>query len=179
MHETKIYGDAWLEFFQDAIQFPDGSVGTYAWAHRKNGVAVVIITTNQTILLQNEYRYVIGGQSWEVQGGGIDAGESVERAAVREVFEESGISITENQLIKLGTFYPLNSLSTEQVTLFCIVIEPTAVTTIGTEMGEEISEQRFMPFSEALEMIDTGKVNDAFTAHAIQLAIRRYHAHAI
>jgi ADP-ribose pyrophosphatase len=174
MNEKKIYSDAWLEFFQDEVQFPDGSMGTYAWAQRKNGVAVVVLTTEQTILLHNEYRYVISGLSWEVQGGGIDANETAEQAGVREVFEESGITITESQLNKLGTFYPLHSLTTEQVALFAVVIEPTAVTTQGTETSEEIIEQRFVPFAEALDMIDTGKVNDAFTAHAIQLAIRRY-----
>lgn len=179
LRANKIYEDAWLEFFRDEVQFSDGGVGTYAWARRKSGVAVVILTTEQTLLLHNEYRYVIAGTSWEVQGGGIEAHETAEQAAVREVFEEAGITIAEAQLKKLGTFYPLNSLTTEQVTLFAVVIEPTTVTTHGTETSEEIIEQRFVSFAEALEMIDAGKVNDVLTAHAIQMAIRRYHAHAI
>ena len=59
IQQHTIYQDAWLTFFQDEIQFPDGSLGTYAWAQRKSGVGVVVVTSDKKILLRKEYRYII------------------------------------------------------------------------------------------------------------------------
>ncbi|HYD35394.1 MAG TPA: NUDIX hydrolase [Vitreimonas sp.] len=171
--QKSIYKDAWVELFQDEIGFPDGSSGTYAWVNRKNGVGVVVTTSDQKILVHKEYRYVIKADSWEVQGGGIDDGETPEQAAVRELKEEAGIQINTDQLQKLGVFYPLHSFNTESVTLFMVVINPTQTNTDGTETSEDISEQRYVTFDEALKMIDDGKINDAFTAHAIQMTVRK------
>src|SRR5690606_18524529 len=42
---------------------------------------------------------------WDVSvAGHVDAGETVEQAAVRETFEEVGIQITEESLEKIGVF---------------------------------------------------------------------------
>lgn len=173
--QTLVYKDAWLELFQDELQFPDGSFGTYAWVKRKNGVAVSVVTNDEKILLQKEYRHVIDRSSWEVPGGGIDQGETPESAAVRELSEEVGLVVTEEQLVLLGRFYPLNSFNTEFNALFMIIVaSDTMLGANQTEHGEAIEEHRFIKFDQALKMIDSGEINDAFTANAVQLAIRTY-----
>ncbi|MDA1079552.1 MAG: NUDIX hydrolase, partial [bacterium] len=93
LSSKSLHKDHWLEFFLDDIAFPDGSTGTYAWARRMNVVAFVIATKDRKILLQKEYRYVVSEYSWEIQGGGIDKGETAKQAAVREIFEETGLTI--------------------------------------------------------------------------------------
>ncbi|MDA1079809.1 MAG: NUDIX hydrolase [bacterium] len=173
LSSKSLHKDHWLEFFLDDIAFPDGSTGTYAWAKRMNGVAVVIATKDRKILLQKEYRYVISEYSWEIQGGGIDEGETAKQAAVREIFEETGLTISESSLQRLGKFYSLNSFCTENNELFLAVVEAADVHTSGSEVGELISELRFVDFAEAIKMIDSGEITDAFTANAIQIAIRR------
>lgn len=172
IRQHKIYQDAWLTFFQDEIQFPDGSLGTYAWAQRKSGVGVVVVTSDKKILLQKEYRYIIGEYSWEIQGGGVDEHESLADAALRELREETGI---EAPLIeKIGVFYPLNSFNTEQVTLFLARTDVRANPVHAqTEVSEGISEYKYVAFDEALSMIDAGEIIDALTANAIQMVVRR------
>ena len=98
VNSKSVYEDKWLKFFQDEIKFPDGSSGTYAWADRKSGVGIVVITKDKKVLLHREYRYPIKDYSWEIQGGGIDDGETVEQAAVRELEEETGIQMNESEL---------------------------------------------------------------------------------
>lgn len=168
---TLVYQDAWLKFYQDQIRFPDGSEGTYAWADRMSGVGIVVVTPDNTVLLCKEYRYVIDAHSWEVPGGGIDVGESPMAGAQRELQEETGLMAPELEF--LGEFYPLNSFNKEKVTVFLARLESQPVHTQGSEASEHVSEQRFVPFAEALKMIDSGEVIDALTANAVQMAIRR------
>lgn len=176
--QKSLYKDAWVELFQDQIAFSDGTKGTYAWVNRKNGVGVVVVTADQNILLHREFRYVIQEYSWEVQGGGIDEGEEPAVAAARELKEESGITVQPSELLHLGTFYPLHSFNTETVSLFLARVDALNLSIEGTEQSEDIVEQRFFSFDEALHMIDTGKISDAFTAHAIQMAVRKVRAHS-
>jgi ADP-ribose pyrophosphatase len=166
-----IYSDEWVKFFKDEIQFPDGTEGTYSWVNRRNGVGVVVITTDNKILLNKEFRYVIRTSSWELPGGGIDEGEDPAEAAKRELYEETGIKV--EKVKKLGFFYPLHSFNTESVTLFTTEIDPQSVTTDESEGHEQVDEQKFFSFAEALEMIDNGEIIDALTANAIQMVIRQ------
>lgn len=168
---NKIYEDEWLVFFQDEVEFPDGSKGTYAWVNRKNGVGVVVVTSNNKILLNREYRYVIDKYSWEVPGGGIDHNENLKDAAKRELYEETGLKV--EKLEYIGTFYPLNSFNKENVTFFYSIIEEQAPTTGEIEGSESVIEQKYVTFSQAQVMIDNGEISDAMTANALQIVIRR------
>ena len=168
-----LYEDKWLKFYQDEIEFPNGEKGTYAWVDRKSGVGIVVVTKDKKILLHKEYRYPIQDYSWEIQGGGIDEGETLEEAAVRELEEETGIKVEESELQNLGVFYPLHSLSTEKGSLFMVIIDKVDVSINNTEHSELIEEQKFFTFDDVYQMIDEGKINDAATANAVQLAIRK------
>lgn len=171
--QKSVYKDAWLEFFQDEVEFPNGSKGTYAWTKRKDGVGVVVITKDKKVLLHKEFRYPIQSYSWEIQGGGIDQGETPKQAAVRELGEETGIVVDQSDLQRLGFYYPLSSLSTEKEYLFMVVINQVNVDATKTEDGELIDEQKYFTFAEVYQMIDDGKISDSFTANAVQLAIRK------
>lgn len=178
LNQKLMYQDKWLKFYQDEIEFSDGRKGTYAWANRKDGVGLVIVTKSKKILLHKEFRYVIKDYSWEIQGGGIDDGESLEEAALRELKEEVGVSVSQNELIRLGTFYPLHSMNTEKVTVFMAIIDEAQTSTAGSEHSEEIHDVRYFSFDEALEMIDTGVINCLGAASIIQMAIRRFEKEA-
>lgn len=171
--EKQIYSDAWLKLFQDVIVLPNGEKSTYAYVQRKNGVAIVVVSVNNKILLHKEHRYVIQNYSWEIQGGGVDDGESISDAAIRELKEEAGITINSTSLISLGSFYPLHSFNTEKVSLFMVITEGEIIQKISTEVGEHLTDHRFFNFDEIYAMIDSGKINDAMTANAVQLAIRK------
>jgi ADP-ribose pyrophosphatase len=167
----ELHKDKWLTFYQDEILLPDGSKGTYSWVDRKNGVGIVVVTTDNKILLNNEYRYVIKGFSWEIPGGGIDEGETPEDAAKRELYEETGLKA--KKLKKLGVFYPLNSFNNESVTIFYGIFHPKLATTDRNESSEHVSEQKYVTFNEAIKMIEKGEINDALSANALQMVIRR------
>ncbi len=171
LKHKKIYQDKYLSVHQDEVEFSNGAKGTHAWINRIDGVGIVPITPDKKILLIKQHRYVIGEYSWEIPGGGIDKDETPQNAARRELHEETGIKAEKFE--NLGVFYPLNSLNTEKVTNFYCIIEDVSPTNIKSESSEDIAEYRFISFSKALEMIDSGEINDAMTANAIQMVIRK------
>jgi len=58
---------------------------------------VVTIFQNKILLVYDRYK-----QSWELPGGGIEAGEEPRACAMRELYEESGQSITDLDFIGLA-----------------------------------------------------------------------------
>src|SRR5262245_35504243 len=52
--------------------------------------ALAVVRLGRRFLLMQEKKY---GESWSIPGGRVEAGESLESAAVREVMEETGIPI--------------------------------------------------------------------------------------
>jgi mutator protein MutT len=171
LSQQLIYQDPWLKLYKDTVEYDDNSTGTYAWVERKSGVVVVVVNSQNKILLNKEYRYVIDDYDWEVPGGGIDTGETPQAAAVREVKEECGIEI--NELMPLGEFYPLNSFNTEKITVFLGKADSAKTGKTQLEVSESIHKLEYFTFDEILAMIDTGKIADAMTANVVQMAIRK------
>lgn len=59
-----------------------------------------------------------GSQRWDLPGGGIQRGESAIAAAVREVEEETGVSLDIESLETLGEFGPKTSGLTHGIVVF-------------------------------------------------------------
>ena len=52
--------------------------------------ALVVVRRGHRFLLTQERKY---GSSWSIPGGRVEPGESLTRAAIREVYEETGVPI--------------------------------------------------------------------------------------
>lgn len=60
--------------------------------HKKaDGVMIIPITSDREIVLIKQYRPVISDYIYELPAGIIDPGETMEEAAKRELFEETGL----------------------------------------------------------------------------------------
>ncbi len=76
------------------------------FAPRTPRVRVEIRQGNQVLLVKSWF----GDQRWALPGGGVERGEAPSRAAIREVFEETGLTIDRKRLDYLTTLparYPL------------------------------------------------------------------------
>ncbi len=65
-------------------------------------VAVAMLDENLRILMHRRHRDAVHGGLWEFPGGKIEPGETPESALVREIFEELGVELSENDLRPLS-----------------------------------------------------------------------------
>jgi len=60
--------------------------------------ALVVVRKGHRFLLTQEKKY---GSSWSIPGGRVEPGESLAEAAVREVFEETGVPIRLDGILRV------------------------------------------------------------------------------
>ncbi|MEY4452233.1 MAG: hypothetical protein RLZZ380_1354 [Actinomycetota bacterium] len=74
--------------------------------HRATGRVLLTNRTGEILLLLTHFDPEVGlPPRWLTPGGGIDTGESPRKAAARELYEETGLLIDENELgFQVGEF---------------------------------------------------------------------------
>jgi ADP-ribose pyrophosphatase len=122
-----------------------------------------VVDRDHVCLLRN-HRFVIGETLWEVPAGTLEPGEPIERAAERELVEETGY--TARRWRKLGHFYPSPGVMDEKMHLF--VAEDLTAGTARPEADEDL-EPKTVPWADALRMAQDGTIHDLKTVAAILL----------
>lgn len=96
MHETACPSATFNSRAQDSDSEPS------VWKHTTARVIIVDINSGNMLKVQRSAGD-FHGLEWSVLGGSAEGGESGRRAAVREVFEESGLTIAEGALVRAAT----------------------------------------------------------------------------
>lgn len=71
------------------------------YMHGKRRVRMVVLNERNELLLVRSW---FGHQRWSLPGGGLRRGEKPKHAALREVFEETGVAIDGRKCTYLGEF---------------------------------------------------------------------------
>lgn len=102
---------------------------------------VIVMNGNyQVLLIKGWFSY----QRWELPGGGIHSGEPPVRAARRELYEETGVQVTESELTFLGSFKHVDTRTPYIVELFLAKIDHDKSKT-PLKYRWEILEQQWFP----------------------------------
>lgn len=80
---------------------------------------------------------------WVLPGGGIDEGETASEAAIREAFEETGLSIKVERAV--ANYFPINRLASETFTFEGSVVNGEL------ETGAETRDCRYFPINNLPE----------------------------
>ena len=105
----------------------------------------------------------------EIVAGMIDEGETEIQAAVRELQEESGLSVTADDLHYINAVYPSPGGASERVTLFVGKIRADHLLDHGGLATEDEDIRVFkLPVKKAFELCQNGRINNAAALLALQ-----------
>jgi ADP-ribose pyrophosphatase len=151
--ETPIFQVTW-----DRALDPDGFEIQRAIVQHGGSAVVMPVDDRGRVLLVRQYRLPARRYMWELPAGRVDEGESVVRAARRELVEETGYRA--RTLTKLAEFYASPGFLAEKMTIYLA----TGLTAgASTPMEDERIETRWFTTRELDRLIRTGKILDAKT----------------
>jgi ADP-ribose pyrophosphatase len=157
-----------LRFGREQVRLPNGREVELDIVRHPGAAAVVPFLTPDEVLLIRQFRHAAGGHILEVPAGKLDAGESPELCARRELEEEAGRRA--GRLEQLGWIYTTPGFTDEVIHLFAAFeLEPTPT----RHQPDEVIELVPMPLSEALRRVWEGEIPDAKSALALVHAARR------
>jgi ADP-ribose pyrophosphatase len=106
----------WWTYRRDRFELCPGKEGEYHYVHTLGSAMVVPVVDDGTLLLVNQFRYLMDRESLEFPCGGIKAGATAEETATAELGEETGYMASELELV--GRFNPFNGVTDELCHVF-------------------------------------------------------------
>lgn len=162
-----IYQGRVFEVRQDTIQWPDGRQVKLDIVNHPPAVVILPVDATGHIWFIRQYRHPTGGLILELPAGVIEAGETPEACAGREIREEIGMSA--QKIEKIGEFYMAPGYSTEYLYIF--IAKDLQVNPLPGDVDEYIRVDR-IPINDAYDLAERGALPDAKSLAALLLARR-------
>jgi ADP-ribose pyrophosphatase len=167
---VRAYSGKVISLDLDTVRFPDGSIGELEMIRHPGASAVVPFLSDPLgddpqILMIRQYRYAADGYLYEIPAGRLNPGEDPRECAIRELKEETGC--TAEQVEYLLTMFTTPGFTDEKIHLYMA----TGLTAGETKHeADEFLELRPMPLAKALEMVQSGEIQDGKTALGLLFA---------
>lgn len=131
--------------------------------------AVLVISPDEEVLLERQYRLLPAAECWEVPGGKVEQGEKPAGAAVRECYEETGVFCEELELLVKYNV----ALDTVNNPTYVFLCRKYRVEEFRPNEREVVAIE-WRPVSQALEDIGSGEIQDSLSV----IALSYYHCHS-
>jgi ADP-ribose pyrophosphatase len=154
------FENRWVRLREDAVRYPDGTSGVYAFIERPR-YAIVAAVEDGHVWMVEQWRHPLRRRSWELPMGVAPGGDAtpIEEAARIELREETGL--TAAAMAYLGDIAPAPALLAQTGALFLatgLTRGPQAL-----EHGEQDLVAARLPVAAVLARILSGEINDAAT----------------
>jgi ADP-ribose pyrophosphatase len=153
-----VYDGKVMTVIRDDVEVSDGHKSFREVVLHSGGVVILAMKNEDTILLVKQYRYPLKQTVLELPAGKLEIGENPDNACKRELEEETGYRAKTWK--SLGYINTTPGICTEKLYLYLA----KDLEFVGEHPDEgEIIKCFEYKLSEILEMIKSGKINDAKT----------------
>ena len=147
-----------LKLRVDTVLTVDGRESTREIIEHAACIAVIPVDADDNVLLVRQYRRAVDKELLEIPAGGIDAGEDVEAAVMREMQEEIGYR--PGTIERLGGFYSTPGFCNEYLSLYLATDLVPARLYAEDTAGIEVVR---VPVSKIAALATSDKIEDAKT----------------
>jgi len=166
---TEVYDNPWIHVSHHNVLNPSGGKGIYGVISFKNrAIGIVVVDDNLDTYLVGQFRYTLNQFSWEIPEGGGPIDEEPLETAKRELEEETGL--TAKSWTLLGPIHTSNSVTDESGFIFLARNLGQGISNL--EETEDIQVWK-LPLSEAVRMVESGKITDSLSMTGILMAARK------
>ncbi len=168
LSRKELYRGRILDVYVDTVRLPNGREGIREVIGHMPAVAVVPVLENSKIVLVRQYRYAVNAWMWEIPAGLRTSKEPPQRAAKRELREETGF--TAKTLKPLGRFFSSPGFCQESIHLY---LAQQLIRRGALKLDEdEFLTPSIFSRTELSRMLRRGDIVDAKTVLALQLAAK-------
>ena len=162
-----IYSGRIIDVRVDTVRLQNGRESTREIVDHAPSICVVPVDAEGNVLMVRQYRKPVDQFLLEVPAGGIEAGETPEEAAQRELQEEIGH--TTDNLLAMSAFWLAPGWCSEFMYSFLATdLNPAPLDSDEDEFIEVVR----VPLSEAMDVIASGEVQDAKSVASLLLALQ-------
>jgi ADP-ribose pyrophosphatase len=151
-----IYRGLKIDLALQPVVLADGTTADREVVVHRGAVALVPLLDRDRVCLVKNRRHAVGRTLLEVPAGTIDADETPEQTALRELAEETGYRC--GKLTKIREWFVSPGVMTEQMHLYlCQDLQSGP----SDHQLDEALQSVIVPWSEAVAMAHDGRIEDA------------------
>ena len=165
VHEGKI-----INYYQDTVQVPNGNVVKWDFIGHKGAAAMLAVREDGKLLMVRQWRNALDRYTLEIPAGGLNSvDEPTEKAAIRELEEETGYIAGEVQF--LLSIYTTVAFCNEKIDVYVA----TDLKPGSQHLDEDESiDVEAHDIDELIQMIYDCKIEDSKTVAAIMAYKNKY-----
>lgn len=167
LHQGRVFS-----LIRENVTLKNGVTAEMEFVAHPGATAIIAMLDESRVILLKQYRHALRKYIWEIPAGTLDPQESVIDCAKRELIEETGYAA--GHWRKLGEITPVPGYSDEKIHVFLATDLQPAAQDLD---HDEIILVHAVDYSEAMEMIKTGKIQDAKSIAGLFLALNRLKGH--
>ncbi len=168
LKKETVYNGKILNVELHDVELPDGSLSKREILRHNGAVAVLALTDKNEVLIVEQYRKAAELVTLEIPAGKLDLGEDPIFCAVRELKEETGYEVSEEELTKIYATHVAIGYSSELITIY-FVDNLTEDKRGNLSLDEdEFLNLKKIKLENIFKMLDSNEITDSKTIIALE-----------